>query len=572
MDHDKEERADLLPPSGSNDGPFPAVAPWSEAGGSSSSAILVEPLPTARRMRLGGTPGLIAGLLLGAALTAVLHHLYLHALRGHIVASQFWMRNSSNALSTLVQWLCMGSVSVSLTQLIWYLLRRRPFTILQLNHLFGLPDPLRILRLASSRRVWNAIPVIIVATILQAFALVSILAPNALQVGSSSPKNTTISVPTIYFNELTNHCNIFGETGTKKDLGLALQSETLIGWNAPAGCGVACNYTIQYAAPALRCTELAIDEVKTMLPVMQRMTSHQPMTVRHVYTVYNATPTNGGASKPLSMAWRTFESNGKSTFGGTRCLLYNTTQKSVVSFINNTGTISPSTTSYNNPVNADSKYQTSTEMCHDIKESSVSDTIYVLIWDFLFGQLSGAITRYSEYNNGTVTLPVTFDRKDAVNFATSNVFLVNETAGTFTPKSENISSTLEQILVNVTVALITYWGQPTEVSASVAQDQLVWVYHIQSLWITYATALAVTAACGAVGLACILENGEDSDLTFWDIVRATRNSELDVVVEGERSGDTGKDTILQYTGQGMDPEANTSGVFVLAMHCPTGSN
>ncbi len=97
----------------------------------------------------------------------------------------------------------------------------------------------------------------------------------------------------------------------------------------------------------------------------------------------------------------------------------------------------------------------------------------------------------------------------------NNLFSVNKTAGTFTPNNENVSSALEQILVNATVALITYWGQTTTVDASVVQDQLVWVYHIQRLWIVYATALAVTAACGAVGLACILKNGEDRDLTFW---------------------------------------------------------
>ncbi|KAK0241015.1 hypothetical protein EDD85DRAFT_948110 [Armillaria nabsnona] len=77
MDHHKEEHTDLLPPSGPNNDPFPAVAPWSEAGHSSSSATLVEPLPTARRIRLGGTLGVIACLLFGAALTAVLHHVYL---------------------------------------------------------------------------------------------------------------------------------------------------------------------------------------------------------------------------------------------------------------------------------------------------------------------------------------------------------------------------------------------------------------------------------------------------------------------------------------------------------------
>ncbi len=135
---------------------------------------------------------------------------------------------------------------------------------------------------------------------------------------------------------------------------------------------------------------------------------------------------------------------------------------------------------------------------------------------------------------------------------------------TFTPKSKNVSSTLEQIIVNVTVTLITYWGQTTMVEASVVQDQLVWIYHVQRLWTIYTTGLAVTAACGVVRLACILKNGEDSDMTFWDIVQAMRNSELDAVVEGEKCGDTGKDTMLQYAVQGKDSDVNASGIFVLA--------
>ncbi len=126
--------------------------------------------------------------------------------------------------------------------------------------------------------------------------------------------------------------------------------------------------------------------------------------------------------------------------------------------------------------------------------------------------------------------------------------------------------------MNFTVALMTHWGQKTMVNASLAQDRLVWVYHVQRLWIVYATALAVTAACGAVGFACILRNGEDRDLTFWDIVRATRNSELDAVIEGDKRGDAGKATMLQYTVQERDLEANTSGVFMLIRLRRKGSN
>ncbi len=121
MDHHREEITELLTPSGSNDDLSPPTQEKSEtdlSSSSSSATISESPLSPAQRIRLGGTPAVIAGLLLGAALIAVLHHVYLFILRGRTVSSQFWIKNSSNALSTLVQWLSMGSVSVSLTQLV----------------------------------------------------------------------------------------------------------------------------------------------------------------------------------------------------------------------------------------------------------------------------------------------------------------------------------------------------------------------------------------------------------------------------------------------------------------------
>ncbi|PBK65001.1 hypothetical protein ARMSODRAFT_1022706 [Armillaria solidipes] len=553
MNRHRGEIIELLTPSGSNDDLSLPTPEKSETNLSSSSATLFEsPLSPAQRIRLRGTPAVIAGLLFGAALTAVLHHVYLSKLRGRTVSGQFWIKNSSNALSTLVQWLFMGSVSVSLTQLIWYLLRRRPFTILQLNHLFGVPDPLRILHLASSRRLWNAIPIIIIATLLQTFALVSILAPNSLEVGSALPKNTTISVPTAFFNKSINvfDCSMTPSADSKK--------------NAPAGCGTACNYTIQYIAPALQCTELAIYEANTMLPIN---------TYRFTYEiVYNAT-NPAGPIGPMSIAWHTYDTNRKSSIGGTRCSLYNTTQQSVVSFVNNTGMISPSIISYNSPVNTD--FQVIGDTCLDPGESSNATSVslftYALVGSWLFEQLVGDLERHSEEIDGT--LAYFYSSTDPpLNLAINNLFSLNETAGTFTPNSKNVSSALEQILVNATVALITHWGETTMVNASVAQDQLVWVYDIQRLLIVYATALAVTAACGAVGFACILKNGEDRDLAFWDIVRATRNSELDAVVEGEKRGDAGTATMLQYIVQERDLKANTSGVFILSSPRRKGSN
>ncbi|KAK0193426.1 hypothetical protein F5146DRAFT_381653 [Armillaria mellea] len=75
---------------------------------------------------------------------------------------------------------------------------------------------------------------------------------------------------------------------------------------------------------------------------------------------------------------------------------------------------------------------------------------------------------------------------------------------------------------------------------------------------TYATALGLTLACGAIGLACIAKDREVRDLTFLEIVRVTRNVELD--------GIFGKNTVedaaeLQYRVERRDEQR--SGWFVL---------
>ncbi|KAK0462303.1 uncharacterized protein EV420DRAFT_1761573 [Desarmillaria tabescens] len=550
VDHYKEERTDQFTPSVSNDNlPFPTPAK-SETDLSSTPS---EPPSTAPRIRLGGTPAIVIGILFCATVIAALHHVYLSILRGRKVSGQFWIKNSSNALSTSVQWLCTASIMVSLTQLIWWFIRRRPFTVLQLNHLFGLPGLSQILYLASSRRLWNIIPVIAMATLLQALALVSILAPNSLEVGSASPKITTISVPTVFFSKSNiseTHCDYYPSPAWEKVLDRALQSNTLIGWNAPVGCGTECNCTVQYNAPALKCTDLSTDEVNAML----WQNPHFPA------TVYNATSnlTNPSTGANMSMAWRTYNSNGESTTAGARCSLYNTTQQSVVSFVNNTGIISPSIISYNAKYHFEQSF--SCGAVHGRNPLYPQLAAFLTIVGWLYNQLNGSIL-YS-LPNSTV-----HDWISSTNLMTSNLFSINETARTFTPNIENVTGALEQILVNVTVALITYMGHTAVVNASVAQDQLIWVYHSQRLWIIYGTALILTAVCGVVGLVCMLKDGEDRDLTFWDIVRATRNSELDAVVEAENGAHTGKDTMLQYAVQGKDSDANTSGVFVLARSC-----
>lgn len=301
----------------------------------------------------------------------LVHHFFLVFLRGPVVQQQLWMKNTSNALSTLVQGLCVASLSVSLTQLvsifssfalrhylpflqIWWFLRRRSFTVRELNHLFSLPGPFSAIRLTMTKRLWSILPIIVMALIVQAYALVSILAPNALEIGAAPPKMETITVPTLYFGRnpeihgwafpgIPNPCSYTITSPFARILGSSLRSDALIRWNAPPGCENGCSYTIEYGAPALRCSDIDSEDIiySGHLSSGHNMSSAVLLSndSAPAQAVYNATAYGSN----ITVAWQSYNVEGDSVVKGLFC---STTQQSIVSFFNNTGVIIPRIVSY----------------------------------------------------------------------------------------------------------------------------------------------------------------------------------------------------------------------------------
>ncbi|KAK0482790.1 hypothetical protein IW261DRAFT_1679577 [Armillaria novae-zelandiae] len=528
---------------------------------SSLSRSELEPLsaatptpPMVKSILLGGTPMGMVGMLLGAGTIAGIHHFFLAFLEGRDAQEQFWIKNSSNAFSTLVQWLCTGSVTISLTQLIWLFLCRRPFTVKQLNHLFGLPDPIETLCLVWS---WKIFPIIVMAMLVQALALVSILAPNALEVGSASPTTDIISVATISFangngwttGSMTT-CTYTVTTAWERVLSRSFQSDTLIGWTAPAGCGSACNYTIEYAAPALQCSDIGQDEILDDGDGSSGLSNPsailQSMNGTTETIVYNATSVISESGWNFTMVWRTYHGPSEDiAAAGVQCALYNTTQRAVVTFVNNTAIISPRIISFNDPFSISDHNSD----CAAIEKGSnppaglSSRASYIVIMGWLCSQLNGQIAFTSVGDKQWFS---------QTNVLTSNLFSMNETARTFSPNPPDMRRALEETLVNATIALISSEGDMAMVEASVARDRLVWVYHALRLWIPYAVALGCTAVCGAAGLTCIVKNKEVGDLDFSAIARATRNEDLDDVFGADADEDANKDAVLQYGLQRKD--------------------
>ncbi|KAK0219265.1 hypothetical protein IW262DRAFT_1462925 [Armillaria fumosa] len=464
-----------------------------------------------------GTPLMMVGLLVVAAATAALHHIYLSFLRSRDVKQQFWIKNSSNALSTSIQWLCAASLSLSVTQLTWSFIRRRPFTVIQLNHLFGLPNPYPIigLTLCSGSKSWNIIPVIIMAVAVQAFTLVSILAPNSLAIGSASPRNDVLDVPSIFFNVSKegvgwttgfgglDDCTVDTSSAWKRIFGRAFQSENLITWNPPEGCQSGCNYTIEYPAPALLCSDISEDEIlddgdagqasDPSQPTVQ-LSSPSSLLSESVYIANYSLNQKGAA---IAIAWRTQDTPGaEKVIGGARCSLYNTTQKAVVSFFNGTVTVLPSIVSYH-----ESFGNFGDTTCNKLS-GNVADTpllayytSYYAVAEWLFQQLDGSIVFFHEGVLGGSNV--------STGIVTSNLFTLNEYTSLFSSTTGDIKGGLEQMLVNFTVALIASSTDATAVHASVSQNQLVWEYDAQNLWTIYGIALTFTAVSVMVGLACI---------------------------------------------------------------------
>ncbi|KAK0454219.1 uncharacterized protein EV420DRAFT_1555814 [Desarmillaria tabescens] len=543
-----EEKAELLTPSHSGHG----LASKSKFRGR------IPLSPTTISTMLSGPNLTIVGLIAGAAFVSVVHHFFLVFLRGRRVEEQFWMKNTSNALSIVVQSLCAVSVSVSLTQLIWWFLRRRPFTVSQLNQLFSLPGQLPTLFLVLSKRPWRILPIIFISALIPVYTLVSILAPNALAVGPASPKTQIISAPTIFFDRdpleqgwayplpSVSGCIYEVTSSFERVLERSLRFDGLVGWSAPLGCESGCNYTLQYSAPALRCSSIDAEDI-----LNGSSTIHPAQPPALLWSndssegVYNGASQYMRSDVDIAISWRKYSVGGDLIFGSMICYLFNTTQQSTVSFSNNTGIILPSIISYNERFDGGFTPQMQSQ-CNERQTLEMSPTLsyyvsYLTILSWLQDQLDGYISYLKQgkqwYKNSDVI--------------STGIFVINETATTFTPRDDDVKKALEQILVNVTIALISAGVETTEVNATVTQDYLVWVYDARRLWMTYATALALTFVCGAIGLACIVKNGEVRDLAFLDIVRATRNVELDSVF-GENTVENA--TELQYRVEWKDEQ------------------
>ncbi|KAE9382498.1 hypothetical protein BT96DRAFT_1027630 [Gymnopus androsaceus JB14] len=229
-----------------------------------SSSLAYPPLHTSTSRPHFGTAGSRKGYLtiisvfLIALLTAAMNHVVFSRIDGELTGSHTILKCCLSQVA--LYRIRLGSYPISLVSL----MTSEPSFRGTLSMLFKSSMQASIL--------WF----VLLAAITQAVTLTSIFIPGTLTVNQSPTVTTSLYIPTIDFNAVdpTTSSLITVENDDPPTLSFLAPSQrwqqlilrAASGsvppiWEAPSGCGISCNYTFTYSAPALNCTALSKEDI-----------------------------------------------------------------------------------------------------------------------------------------------------------------------------------------------------------------------------------------------------------------------------------------------------------------------
>ncbi|VDB90324.1 unnamed protein product [Peniophora sp. CBMAI 1063] len=591
---------------------------------SSRSMSTVDMLRHVRRVGTWAIPVMMFGTFIAAIAVTVVHHIFLSTLNGKRVEdyalSQSLVRDIGNALSHIVQILLETSVGAALTQSIWFFVRRHTVRLSELDSLFSLPS---IFSIASVPAAFGTVYVLMIVICIQAFSFITILAPSALSVTPSGPTQGTMRVPVPRLDEvpLTDsitpvvNCHTTSDPGdpsqcTDYDLIYTSASpafrrmvQNVLGnleipsWSRPDECGLACNYTITYNGPALRCTDIPASTIASGVANFPEggarpdppygNVSNPEGTLLQGYA-FNAScsstlgslyaadcgigsTTNVDCYPPYYLSLPSWQDTDPYTLSivytadalnphsathpatGASCVFTSATYQASISYTHDSQTRTARVVDHGEPysslVRANITTGNLTAMGPDVQSAyaalGIMDAIaHSLVGTVLVGNigtllpsatgvLDSNLFQVRSENNVTVDEP----------YSTSYLSL---NAG-----YNNLSQALEDLCTNVTASLMsdtTDLGIYTTVSGTVLPDQNVYSYQLLRLWLVYGVAVLAALLADMFGLACIRSNGGAMLRTFSTIAASARDTELDELLNGpdEALPPAAQDAKLRY--------------------------
>ena len=309
-----------------------------------------------------------------------------------------------------------------------------------------------------------------------------------------------------------------------------LTSGGLVPWNSP--CGVNCSYAVSFLGPAYQCDELgplATAPVNvTQLFREGWNTGVQPLPFLNESVLWLGLDDYGNATTPTKL-WL-FYAQLNSTV---RCTLYSATYNASITYTNNIQSVETEVVLHAPIVNGEELYN-AIGTPFDVSQFAIHESIVAC----LGGWFALEPSAFYLYSMAPLWAGVA---------SYSNETLISY--------PDDLSVKVEDFMKNVTTSLIYLQEDPDpEVAAMIAKVNVpgtvvtvppVYTYTKHVLWEIYGAALGTSLGCIFLGACMLFYNRSTGQLSFSEVLLATRNPTLDRISETDDAQSFNK-TALRY--------------------------
>jgi hypothetical protein len=445
--------------------------------------------------------------------------------------------------------------------------------IADLDRLFMLPSLTSFLSL-----LFNSLAPLLVLTLtltaaIHALEVVTILAPNALKVVPSSGVIKCINASSLDLarGNLTSidtmdQSYLRPSAEWTRMVQRVVMFPDVVSLAAPTGCGVGCNYSITYRAPALNCrdltsNELAFNDPNSTITVYNATSSlNQTQLLNDGYVVY-------GMNVPydLTVEWQTVEtdSDGQNPTiqdrGGVYCQFHNALY-SASGLFNGTSQSSASSVAQLGDVLVGTSGGANDSCIDPSVNGYGQDACFIMGTNFratcdVFARSIVGLIQLDKNGPGGLDIGALLQVVSGSPQLTPLLDVSQSVQNAGNPYQfglavSNLSDSLTSIFTNVTLGMIGARSDFVEVEATVSSGETEWSYNPWILWAIYSPTLLVFLLFGCYGAYCVVDGGA-MDASLSAFVVATRNEDIDRACRELPDLDTLKKVKLRYEREGV---------------------
>ncbi|KAI6263723.1 hypothetical protein MCOR27_002085 [Pyricularia oryzae] len=471
--------------------------------------------------------------------SAVGHHLYYRSLNGREVSSeqeQQWAIRIGTGLAFSAKVALVSSIVLAYTQRLWVTVKKRSWTLQNLDDAFSLPtSPLSFFSVPLLRK---GKVLYLLAICIWTIPFVALVTPATLSVRAgvlSTTEPASVPIP-LWLNETTNDTSYWahwGGAGYQAGPSVSLShlvftaatSMSIIPSTAPF---LNASFTLEFPGPSLRCTN--VSTVIAADATMGRLWNRIMYENTHHTIIYKANTTEReGLYNHIFISVGGFDRGSHYS-----CSLYNATYKvrftfrdGVQSTIFDRPTIPPSAA----PLQIKGFYWT---------DFAPSELAYMSMFQavtrrLLVARLSIGSTGILNGDDTSGILLTSVAACDEFPSISSDALLVNQTEPWMCP-SGSVARAVEDLWHNVTLSTLSsrvFGRKRTSVQAEVEMTRNFYSYEAVLLWQAYSVAIVAALVCVVVGMHSYVANGYSASNSFSTILLATRNPDLDCLLSGK---------------------------------------